>query len=688
MYRLLKCVCGLTLTLAVAALLADEGMWLFNQAPKDQIMHRYGFELTGAFLDQLRLASVKTPGASASIVSPNGLIFTNHHVASGCIQRLSSARHNYMAGGFHAARESDELRCPGMEVTVLLRIQDVTARVNAGVQARPGTPEANEQRRAAMSAVEKECAAAAGNRCDVVTLYSGALYHLYESRKHTDVRLVFAPEFDIAFFGGDPDNFTYPRYCLDVTFLRAYENGRPAQTPRYLQWSRQGARDGETVFVSGHPGSTDRFITLAQVEYLRDTSYPLSIAYWEAAIAALKTYGAHSAENARVARDKVFRAENSLKARTWELKGLREASLLQRKRQREQALRDRIRKDAQLRQSVGSAFEDIAAAYQQWAPRYKEYQSLERGPLYSDLFRIARHVVRLPEEKAKPNGQRLREYNDAALASLEVDLYAQTPITESVEVTVLATWLRFIEQHLGAGHETVNAVLGGRTPEQAAQLYVGATRLKDLAERKRLAASLDAVKSSQDGMVRLARLVDPAARAVRKAYEDGVVAVETAAAPRVARARFALFGAAEYPDATGTLRLSFGAVKGYRNAQGQPVAFATDFTGLYARATGQEPYRLPERWLKLKSTLDLKTPFNFVSTADIIGGNSGSPAVNTRGEIVGVIFDGNLEAMPNRFLYDDAQARAVLVAAQGIVEALRRIYRAEKLLTELGLAGR
>jgi len=688
MTRFLKFACGLTLTLAVAGLLADEGMWLFNQAPKDQIKQRYGFELTDTFLDQLRLASVKSPGASGSFVSPNGLIFTNHHVASGCIQRLSSAQHNYMADGFHAARESDELKCPGMELTVLLRLEDVTARVNAAVQAKPGTPEANEQRRAALSAIEKECAARAGNRCDVVTLYSGALYHLYASKKYTDVRLVFAPEFEIAFFGGDPDNFTYPRYDLDITFLRAYENGRPAQTPRYLKWSREGVRDGERVFVSGHPGSTDRFITLAQVEYLRDTSYPLSIAYWEAAIAALKAYSAQGAENTRVARDKIFRAENSNKARTWELKGLREASLIQRKRQREQDLRDRIRKDAQLRQSVGSAFEDIAAAYRQWAPRYKEYQSLERGPLYSDLFRIARHVVRLPEEKAQPNGQRLREYNDAALASLEVDLYAQTPISDSVEVTVLATWLRFLEQHLGAGHATVKAALGGRTPEQAAQHYVGATRLKDIAERKRLAASLDAAKTSDDGMVRLARLLDPAARAVRKAYEDGVVAVETAAAPRVARARFALFGAAEYPDATGTLRLSFGAVKGYRNAQGQTVAFATDFTGLYARATGQEPYRLPERWLKAKSALNLKTPFNFVSTADIIGGNSGSPAVNTRGEIVGIIFDGNLEAMPNRFLYHDAQARSVLVAAPGILESLRRVYRAERLLAELGFAAR
>ena len=688
MTRLLKRAAALALVLVVQGLVADEGMWLFDQAPKDRIKKRYGFQVPDALLDQLRLASVKTPGASASLVSASGLIFTNHHVASRCIQRLSSAEHNYMASGFYAQRPSDEPRCPGMEVNVLLRLEDVTARVNAGVKAPPATPAANEQRRAAMSAIEKECAAKAGHRCDVITLYSGALYHLYEYQKYTDVRLVFAPEFDIAFFGGDPDNFTYPRYDLDITFLRAYENGQPARTPNYLKWSRTGAREGELVFVTGHPGSTDRFISLAQVEYLRDTSYPLAIAYWESVIAALKAYGAQSTENARVARDKLFGAENSNKARTWELKGLREASLIERKRQREQALRQQIQQDPKLRQEVGRAFDEIADAVRQWAPRQKEYQALERGPLYSDLFEIARHVVRLPEEKAKPDGQRLREYNDAALPSLEIRLYAQTPITDSLEVTVLATWFRFLEQQLGAGHATVKTVLAGRTPEQAAEQYVKATKLKDIAERKRLAASLGAVKASQDGMVRLARLLDPAARAVRKAYEDSLVAVATAAAPRIARARFALYGAAEYPDATGTLRLSFGSVKAYRNAAGQPVAYATNFAGLYTRATGQEPYRLPAPWLKLRPALALKTPLNFASTADIIGGNSGSPTVNTKGEIVGIIFDSNLEAMPNRFLYDDLQGRAVHVASQGILEALRKIYRAERVLEELGFPGK
>jgi len=687
MRRPLAAAGALCWALSLAPMRADEGVWLFNQFPKELVKQKYGFEVTDAFLDHLRLSSVRT-GASASFVSPNGLIFTNHHVASGCIQRLSSAGHNYMADGFYAARASDELKCPGLEINVLVRIEDATARVTAGIQAQPGTAAANEQRRAVMSALEKECATKTGRRCDVVTLHSGARYHLYEYQKYTDVRLVFSPEFDTAFFGGDPDNFTYPRYDLDITFLRAYQNSQPAQTPQFLKWSRDRVKDGELVFVSGHPGSTDRFITLAQVEYLRDTSYPLSIAYGESVIAALRAYGAQSAENARVARDKLFSAENSYKARTWELKGLRSPGLIERKGKREREFRLRVGQDEKLNRDVGKAFEEIAAAYQQWAPRQKEYQALERGPLYSDLFRIARHVVRLPEEKAQPNGERLREYTDAALASLEVGLYAQAPITDSVEVTVLGTWFRFLERQLGANHAAVKALLEGRTPEQAAERYVSATQLKDVAERQRLAGNLEAVKASPDGMVRLVRILDGPARAARKRHEDSVVAIETAAAPKIARARFALYGAREYPDATGTLRLSFGAVKSYRNSAGKPVAFTTDFAGLYARATGQDPYRLPERWLKLKPALELKTPLNFVSTADIIGGNSGSPTLNAKGEIVGIIFDSNLEAMPNRFLYDDVQARAVHVAGQGIIEALRKIYRAERVLAELGFAAK
>ncbi|MGO9095234.1 MAG: S46 family peptidase [Bryobacteraceae bacterium] len=657
---------------------ADEGMWLFNQFPKEQVEKKYGFQASEEFLNHLRLASVRL-GASGSFVSPQGLIFTNHHVASGCIQKVSTKEHNYMADGFYAATQAGELKCPDSEANVLLRIEDVTQEVNAGVTAQAGTPEANRERLATRARIEKECGAKTGNRCEVATLYAGASYSLYEYKKYTDVRLVFAPEEAMAFFGGDPDNFTYPRYDLDIAFMRAYEDGRPAETPHYLKWSREGVREGELVLVSGNPASTDRFITYAELEYQRDTEYPLALGYVQSAIRTLKDFGAGSAENKRVSRDKLFSAENTYKARVWEFKGLESARLFAEKKAREEKLRTAIASDAKLRQEVGDAWEAIAAAYRKWAPVQKEYYALEGGPRYSDLFRIARNVVRLPVEKAKPNGQRLKEYTDAALPSLELRMYSPAPIADGVEIAVLANYLRFLEEQLGPGNETVKAVLGGRTPEQAAKDYVSSSKLKDVGERKRLAASVEAGKNSEDGMIRLARALDEEARLIRKREEDELDAVRQANATKIALARFAIYGATEYPDATFTLRLSYGPVKGYGK-----IPYATDFAGMYAHATGEEPFRLPESILKARGALEAKTPLNFVSTCDIIGGNSGSPTVNTRGEVVGIVFDSNLEAMANRFVYGEVEGRAVHVASQGIVEALRKVYHAQRVLDELG----
>jgi Peptidase S46 len=662
---------------------ADEGMWLYNQFPKARVEQKYGVHVTDEFLKHLRLASLKT-GASASFVSPAGLILTNHHVASGCIQKVSTAGHNYTAAGFYATSTAQELKCPETEASVLVGIEDVTKQVNSAAKAATASPEANQQRRAAMAGIEKDCSSRTGNRCEVVTLYSGTLYHLYEYKKYTDIRLVFAPEKSIAFFGGDQDNFTYPRFDLDITFLRAYENGKPANTPNYLKWSREGVKEGEVAFVSGNPASTDRFITMAQFEYLRDTEYPLALAYLKSAIDALKAYGGVSAENRRVADNKLYSAENSYKARLWEQKGLNDPKLAAEKKQREEALRATIGKNPKAKQEAGNAWDEVAAAYRAWAPEQARYYVLERGPFYSDLFRIARDVVRMPEEKAKPNGDRLREYTDAALPSTELRLYSPAPVTNSLEVAALANYFRFMERQLGGADATVKAVLAGRTPERAAAEYVGQTKLQDVAERRRLATNMNAVRSSSDGMVRLARLLDGPARAERKQYEDRVEAVDRAAGSRIARARFAVSGAGDYPDATFTLRLSYGAVKGYLDAGDRAIPYSTDFAGLFRHATGKEPFKLPASFEKAQAALDPKVPLNFVSTADIIGGNSGSPTVNAKGEIIGVVFDSNLEAMPNRFVYGEERGRAVHVAGQGILEALRKVYHADRVLTELG----
>ncbi len=678
-------------TLILSALLfalpgpADEGIWLFEAFPKQRVAAKYGFQVTDQFLERLRLASLRV-GASGSFVSPNGLVFTNHHVALDCLQKLSTPQNNYVADGFWAPSQADEKPCPDMEANQLVRIQDVTARVTGVVK--PDTPEAQalRERLAEIARIEKECGAATGNKCEVVNLYSGGRYHLYEYKRYTDVRLVFAPESDIGFFGGDPDNFTYPRYCLDIAFFRLYENGKPAQTPHYLPWSREGVNEGELTFVSGNPGTTGRLMTVAQLEFFRDHSYPLIHRRLASLIRALEAYSAQSAENERVAHDNLFSQQNSYKAFTGFLDGLRDPKLMALKRAEEAKLRAAVEADPEKRKLYADAWSAVAAAYEKYRDFYKRYWLLEANPHRgSDLLRIARDVLRLAEERQKPNDQRLREYRDSALPTLERQLYSPAPITDSMEVAVLTDFFQFLEQELGAQDSLVKKLLDGRTPRAAAEHYVGSSRLKDVAERKRLAADAALVRSSDDGMIRLARLLDEPARALRKRYEDEVEAVLNSSAAKIAQARFAVFGQEAYPDATFTLRLSYGAVKGYRNRAGQKVPYATTFEGLYRRATGKPPYRLPKRWIEARSKLNLKTPFNFVTTADTHGGNSGSPTVNTRGEIVGILFDGNIESLPNRFVYTEEQARSVHVAAQGIVEALRKVYGADRLLAELGV---
>jgi hypothetical protein len=672
-----------TLLLAVCCS-ADEGIWLPNHFPKEKIGMKYGVQVSDSFLERLQRASVRV-GASGSFVSPRGLIFTNHHVASECIQQLSTKEHDYMANGFYAPSEAQEPRCPDLEAQVLERIDDVTAQVNEGIPPETPAAEANRRRKANMARIEKECTERTGLRCEVVTLYSGGWYHLYQYKKYDDIRLVFAPETDIAFFGGDPDNFTYPRYCLDVAFFRAYEKGRPAETPHYLRWSRDGVKEGELVFVSGHPASTGRLATYAQLEFFRDVSYPLLHRRLESLIRALEAYSAQSPENKRVARDNLFSQQNSYKAYTGFLRGLRDPKLMELKRRQEEELRAAVEKDPGLRREFGHVWEEVAAAHRGFQDDFNAYWLLEAGATRgSDLFRIARHVVRLAEERSKPDAERLREYRDAALPSLEASLYAAIPITPSMEIAVLTDYFEFLQRELGVEDPTVRAVLAGKSPAEAASQFVSSSRLADVEERKRLASNLEAVRQSEDGMIRLALVVDSRARQLRRRYEDQVEAALTTSAAKIAQLRFRLYGAADYPDATFTLRISYGPVMGYRNDAGERLPYSTTFAGLYRKATGKEPYRLPERWVAARSRLDLRTPLNFVTTADTHGGNSGSPTVNIKGEIVGVLFDGNLESLPDRFVYTDVQARSIHVASQAVIEALRKVYRTEALLRELG----
>lgn len=674
---------ALALVLPVAA---DEGMWLFNLPPKDILLKKYGFTVTPEFMDHLRLASISFGGASGSFVSPDGLVLTNHHVGQGAVQNLSTKDRDLMKTGFYARTLAEELKVPGMELRVLYGIEDVTAKV-LGAE-KPGmTPvEAAEARRKVIADLEKGAAEATGLRAVVVTLYSGGMYHLYAYKVHNDVRLVFAPEYLAAFFGGDPDNFTYPRYDLDITLFRIYENGRPFKSENYIKWSTAGVREGDLVLCSGHPGSTGRLLTMGQLEFLRDTSYPFNIANYKRRQAYMRAYSARGEEEARIANRNLFGIENSLKATIGYQSGLLDKALMAKKLREEEALRAEVAKAPGLAKEYGSAWDEIAAAEKAYASFFKPLAFFERANgFYTTYFTMARNIVRLAMERTKPNAERLREFQDASLASVERGILSPAPIYDEFEVLKLADSLAQMREEMPETQE-VKWILGGRSPQEVARELIAGTKLKDIEHRKKLVAGgLEAVYQCGDPMIKLALLVDPVSRGLRARYEKQVDAVETLNGTRIAKVLFKLRGTSFPPDATGTLRLSFGAVKGYVE-DGRKVPFATTFAGLYEKsdkAGNKDPYVLPESFLKKRSAVRMSTPINFVSTADSIGGNSGSPLVNRKGEFVGVLFDGNIQSLPTRFVYDDRISRSVMVHAQGIIEALLRIYDAKPLVDEL-----
>jgi hypothetical protein len=666
--------------------IADEGMWLYNDPPARLIKDRYGFEPTPAWLEHIQKASVRfNSGGSGSFISSDGLIISNHHVGADALQKFSDAEHNYLRDGFCARSQKDEKRCLDLELNVLISIEDVTDRVNAAVKPDAPAEEAFAARRAVMAEIEKESLEKTGLRSDVITLYQGGQYHLYHYKKYTDVRLVFAPEQQIAFFGGDPDNFEYPRFDLDFCIFRAYENDKPAEIEHFLKFSSRGVSEGDLVFVSGNPGSTSRQLTMAELEDQRDRLFPYVLQRLNALEVYLLAYSMRNEENARRAKDLLFTIQNNRKRSNGMYAGLLEPQLMSQKQAAEQKLKAAVSQDPNAKE-VLACWERIAGAQRTIAQNDLEYNLLEAANgFYSTLFDIGRTIMRAVEEKTKPNGQRLREYRDSNLESLEFQLFSEEPIYDDFEQLKLADSLTWLVEQLGYSHPAVQKALAGKSPQQRASELVLGTKLKDVALRKKLyAGTADDVKAANDPMIELARVIDAEARAVRKIIETQNEIKQQAYAV-IARAKFDIEKASSYPDATFTLRLAFGEVKGYQE-NARAVPFQTTIGGLYERAAEHNykpPFDLPKSWLDRKKNLNLKTPMNFVSTADIIGGNSGSPVVNREGEFVGIIFDGNIQSLVLDFVYTDVQARSTSVNSQAIIEALRNVYGASELADEI-----
>jgi hypothetical protein len=664
---------------------ADEGMWTFDNPPAEQLKEKYGFTPTQEWLDHVRLASVRfMDGGSGSFVSPNGLVMTNHHVAVGQLQKISTEEKNYVNTGFFTSKMADEHKCPDLEVNVLISMDDVTQRVRSAMQKDMNKVEALKARKAEIAKIEKESLDETGLRSNVINLYHGGEYWLYRYKKYTDVRLVFAPERQAAYYGGDFDNFTYPRYDLDVAFFRVYENDKPINSEHYFKWNSKGAAEDELVFVPGNPGSTDRLYTYSRLEFQRDFNYPLILKYIDKRLQILHEYMKKGPEQERRALVQIFGLENGKKALTGELNGLLDEDLMAKRKNDEENFRKLIAENPEWEKEYGAAWDIIDKTIEKKVTIAKE--RFYRRTFGSKMAGFAQTIVRYVAEVRKPDGERLDGYHDSELPQLKFRLFSPAPIYRDLEEALLAGALQMSLDELTPDDEFIKIVLGDRTPEEVAKELISGTQLDDIDLRKKLLeGGEDAVKASSDPLIVLARNLDPMMRASEKWYRENIESILTPASEKIAKARFAVYGKDTYPDATFTLRLAYGTVKGYP-MNGTIAPYKTTLYGLFDRSLSFDQkgdFSLPQRFWDRQKKLDLSTPVNFVSTCDIIGGNSGSPVINKKAEIVGLIFDGNIESLPGRFIYDETKSRAVAVHSAYITEAVKNLYKCKNLAKEL-----
>ncbi len=660
---------------------ADEGMWTFDAFPGERMRAAHGWAPDQPWLDRVRSASVRlTGGCSASFVSNDGLILTNHHCVISCLQNLSTAENDLVANGFNPATRTEERTCPGQQAEVVTAITDVTARIRAAIGTATGEALVR-ARDAAIVAIEGEsCTDRATQRCQVVTLYGGGQYKLYTYRKYSDVRIAWAPEFSAAFFGGDPDNFNFPRYALDASFLRAYENGRPVSIAAPLAWSNRAPVAGEITFVSGNPGSTSRLMTETQRAFQRELRLPTTLILFSEYRGRLLAAAAGNADRTREAADTLFGIENSFKAQMGQFRSLNDREFAGELARAEADLRARAAADP----AIGDPWSEIDRADAARRNLYLESIFLSQGgSSWSDLYGYARTLVRAAQERARPNAERLPEYADAALPMVERRLMGEVPVYPWLEELSLSFWLSKAREYLTADSPDVRLLLGQDSPEALAQRLVAGTRLADPAVRRQLwDGGLEAITASEDPMIRFVLAHDARAREIRAANEAAYDGPVTAAQSRLASARFAAYGDANYPDATFTLRLSYGTVQGWEE-RGRQVPHFTTMGGTFDRATGQEPFIAPRGYVAARARINPETVYNFVTTNDIIGGNSGSPVIDRTGAVIGAAFDGNIHSLGGNFGYDGRMNRTVVVSTAAINEALRSIYPNAGILNEL-----
>jgi hypothetical protein len=678
--RIILLIVGLAASLPA---LADEGMWTFDNFPASKVEKTYGIEVTAAWLDHVRLSTIRLANCTASFVSPEGLILTNHHCVESCLAELSSKDNSLIDRGYATAKRTDERRCSTQLADVLVGMENITPTIAKSVGGLDDKS-ANEARKKALTQLEQSCEQASAKaksgqlKCQAVTLYEGGQYFLYKYKRYDDVRLVFAPEADIAAFGGDPDNFQFPRWSLDFSMLRAYEHGKPAKTPDYLKINFAGPRPNELVFVAGHPGTTQRLETRAQLEFERDVTLPSSLLRAAELRGRYIQFGRTSAGNEQLVEAPLNSLENGLKVRRKLLDALHDDALMARKSEDEKALR------ASAQIAGTDPWRQIETASLRERALYMPQTFIEGGAGFNSiLFRYARLLVRAADERTKPNTERLREYTEAALPRIGQQLYARIPIYSEVEVLTMSFSLQRMREWLGPDHPVVRKLLIKDSPETLATRLVAETKLDDPAVRKQLwEGGKAAVDASQDPMITLARALDGSSRAIRKQFEDEVEAPISAASERIAAERFKAYGTQVYPDATFTLRLNYGTVQGWEENGAQVEPF-TYLERAFDRSTGVSPFKIPDSWIKVKSQLEMRTPFCISTTSDIVGGNSGSPLIDAEGRIVGLMFDGNIHSISGDYWFDAAKNRALAVHPAIIREALGKVYGAAALLVEM-----